>query len=69
MDSCTQDMGLNIANIIVEGERAAVDGEISMTDKDGRRKGYAFCDIYRLEAGQGGRTDRLCPRGQQRDKS
>jgi uncharacterized protein len=52
MDSGTPDMGLNIANIIVEGERAAVDGEISMTDKDGRRRVYAFCDIYRLEQGK-----------------
>jgi ketosteroid isomerase-like protein len=43
------DMSVSIANIIVDGDRAAVNGEISMTDKDGQRKIYGFCDVYRLE--------------------
>ncbi len=46
------DMDLDIANIILEGDRAAVNGEIAMTDKDGQRRVYAFCDIYRLEGGK-----------------
>ena len=46
------DTALDIANIIVDGEGAAVNGEIAMTDKDGRRRVYAFCDIYRLEGGK-----------------
>lgn len=46
------DMNLDIANIIIDGDRAAVDGEISMTDKDGRRRVYAFCDVYRLAGGK-----------------
>lgn len=52
MSGGATDMDLEIANIIVDGDRAAVDGEISMTDKDGQRKMYAFCDIYRLQGGK-----------------
>jgi ketosteroid isomerase-like protein len=46
------DMGLEIASVLVDGDRAAVNGEISMTDRDGQRRLYAFCDIYRLERGK-----------------
>ena len=43
------DMKLDISNIIVDGDCAAVNGEISMIDKDGQHRVYAFCDVYRLE--------------------
>ncbi|QOC22724.1 nuclear transport factor 2 family protein [Wenzhouxiangella sp. AB-CW3] len=52
MGSGGADMALDIASIIVEGERAAAHGEISMTDEQGRRRVYAFCDIYRLASGK-----------------
>ncbi len=52
MGSGGGDMSLEIANIIVDGERAAVHGEVSMTDEQGRRRVYAFCDIYRLASGK-----------------
>lgn len=48
MEAGHSDMGLTIDNIIVEGERAAVNGEIWITDTNGVRKAYAFCDLYRL---------------------
>lgn len=43
---------LSITNIIVDGDHAAVNGEISMTDTAGQRKTYGFCDVYRLEDGK-----------------
>ena len=52
MGSGGADMALDIASIIVEGERAAVHGEVSMTDEQDRRRMYAFCDIYRLASGK-----------------
>jgi ketosteroid isomerase-like protein len=51
-DSGNSDMGLEITNVIVDGDRAAVDGEISMTTEDGQRRVYAFCDVYRLAGGK-----------------
>ena len=46
------DLALDIANVIVDGDRAAVNGEIAMTSEDGQRRTYAFCDVYRLADGK-----------------
>lgn len=51
-DSGNSDIGLEITNVIVAGDRAAVNGEISMTGEDGQRRVYAFCDVYRLAGGK-----------------
>lgn len=52
MPDGNSDTSLSIANIIVDSDHAAVNGEISMTDKEGQRKTYGFCDVYRLEGGK-----------------
>lgn len=39
---------INIKHMITHGKTAAVDGVMKMTDKSGKIKIYAFCDIYRL---------------------
>lgn len=52
MDQGATGVSLEIANIIVEGDRTVVDGKISMTDRDGQRRVYAFCDVYRLAGGK-----------------
>ncbi len=39
---------LNIDSMIIDGDRAAVDGSMSMVDKEGNRKTYGFCDLYKL---------------------
>ncbi len=46
------DITLEIDNILVEGDRAAVNGRMEMTEKDGDRKTYAFCDMYHLAGGK-----------------
>jgi ketosteroid isomerase-like protein len=46
------DMGLDITNVIVDGDRAVVNGEISMAGDKGQRRTYAFCDVYRLAGGR-----------------
>jgi ketosteroid isomerase-like protein len=45
-------MTLSIHNIIIDGDRAAVDGDIRMTDKNGQPKSYLFCDVYGLRDGK-----------------
>lgn len=39
---------LKIDTIIIDGNRAAVDGSMSMEDKEGMRKTFNFCDLYKL---------------------
>lgn len=46
------DMTLDLGTFVIEGDRAAVTGEIAMTDKEGQRKRFAFCDVYRLRDGK-----------------
>lgn len=41
-------LDLKIDSMIIEGDKAAVDGTMSMDDKDGNRKSYGFCDLYKL---------------------
>jgi uncharacterized protein len=52
MPDGNSETALTITNVIVDGDQAAVNGEISMTDKDGQRQTYGFCDVYRLEGGK-----------------
>ena len=39
---------LKIDSVIINEDRAAVDGSMSMEDKDGNRKTYSFCDLYKF---------------------
>lgn len=39
---------IKINSTIIDGDQAAVDGSMSMEDKDGNRKTYGFCDLYRF---------------------
>lgn len=39
---------LQIDSMIISGDRAAVEGSMSMEDKDGNRKTYGFCDLYKF---------------------
>jgi uncharacterized protein len=39
-------------HIIVEGDRAAVDGHVQCTDKNGKLMDMYYCDVYELEQGK-----------------
>ncbi len=45
-------VSLTIHNVLVDGDRAAVNGLIDMMGDNGEPRQYAFCDIYRLEGGK-----------------
>lgn len=49
MSGHSSDMSLEIEHILVDGDRAVVNGLIRMPGEDGEHKVYAFCDVYRLE--------------------
>lgn len=42
------DMTLEVNNILINGNSAAVDGEIIAFPDTGKKKKYAFCDIYKI---------------------
>lgn len=42
------ELDLKINSIIAQGNTAAVDGTMNMTDKEGKRKSYGFCDVYKF---------------------
>ncbi|WPP53030.1 nuclear transport factor 2 family protein [Catalinimonas niigatensis] len=50
---------LNINHMITHGKTAAVDGIMKMTDKSGKIKIYAFCDIYRLSGFKSGKIKEM----------
>jgi len=39
---------IKIDSTIINGNQAAVDGSMNMEDKDGNRKTYSFCDLYKF---------------------
>ncbi len=39
---------INVDSMIIDGDRAAVDGTMSFEDKEGNRKTYGFCDCYKF---------------------
>lgn len=43
---------IRIDSMIIDGDEAAVDGTMSMEDKEGNRKTYGFCDLYRFTTGE-----------------
>lgn len=45
------DIELIIHQILIDGDRAAVTGEMAMTD-GGKHRRYAFCDVYQLHNGK-----------------
>lgn len=44
----SSDLEIQIDSTIISGNQAAVDGSMSMKDKDGNRKTYGFCDLYKF---------------------
>lgn len=42
------EMDLKITNMVIQQDMAAVDGRIVLRKEEGKKKKYAFCDIYRL---------------------
>lgn len=42
-------LNLNLQSIIIDGNAAAVDGTMKITDKEGKVRNYGFCDMYELE--------------------
>ncbi len=39
---------IKIGAMIIDGDQAAIDGSMSFEDKDGNRKTYNFCDLYKF---------------------
>ena len=39
---------LNIDTMIIDGDKAVVDGSMSFEDKNGNRKTFEFCDLYKF---------------------
>jgi ketosteroid isomerase-like protein len=48
MSGHSSDMSMEVEHVLVDGDRAMVNGLIHMPG-DGGQKTYAFCDVYRLE--------------------
>lgn len=50
MNKMKNSSGLEITlnAMIINGDQAAVDGTMSFEDKDGNRKTYGFCDLYKF---------------------
>lgn len=44
----TSGLQIYVDAMIVEGDWAAVDGNMSFEDKEGNRKTYGFCDLYKF---------------------
>lgn len=52
MTGSGNDCSLDIDRVIVDGDTAALNGDIRVTGKDGKPKTYGFCDIYGLRQGR-----------------
>lgn len=50
---------LHFKSIITEGNLAAVEGSLKMTDTSGGEKIYAFCDIYKLDDEENGKIKEM----------
>lgn len=44
----TSGLTINVDSMIIDGDKAAVDGTMSFEDKEGNRKTYGFCDCYKF---------------------
>ena len=52
IEGANSDLRLTIDTVLIDGDGAAVTGHMRMTDAEGDRKAYAFCDVYQLEDGK-----------------
>ncbi|HSP40345.1 MAG TPA: nuclear transport factor 2 family protein [Gillisia sp.] len=44
----TSGLEISVDTMIIDGDKAAVDGNMSFEDKQGNRKTYGFCDLYKF---------------------
>lgn len=51
MSGQSSDLELKVHQILIDGDRAAVTGELSMSDGE-KRSRYEFCDVYKLRDGK-----------------
>ncbi len=49
----TSGLEIIVDAMIINGDNAAVDGRMSYEDKEGNRKTYGFCDIYKFRGEDG----------------
>lgn len=50
---------ITVTDVITHGASAVVEGMMTMPDKSGEVKHYAFCDIYRLSSAKNGKIKEL----------
>lgn len=50
---------ITVTDVITHGASAVVEGTMTMLDKSGMVKHYAFCDVYRLSSTKNGKIREL----------
>jgi len=51
-DHSSDMVGSTVSHLVVDGDTAVADGEVTMKNKDGNTSTYHYCDLYELVDGK-----------------